>query len=129
MIFNDRLSCSETIIKKNIEVIPLNKHKTPTVSFADKDVTDEFIEYHSYKYHQTNMLGVLTRNVWCIDIDINHADGENGFESIKDIPYYEEIVSNAQDTLVQTTASGGKHIIFINVMVLIMVRKSDIYLE
>ena len=57
-------------------MIPLNKHKTPTVSFADKDVTDEFIEYHSYKYHQTNMLGVLTRNVWCIDIDINHADGE-----------------------------------------------------
>ena len=59
-VFNDRLSCSKTIIKKNIEVIPLNKYKTPTVSFADKDVTDEFIEYHSYKYHQTNVLGVLT---------------------------------------------------------------------
>ncbi|PTK52593.1 bifunctional DNA primase/polymerase [Staphylococcus haemolyticus] len=103
---------AKQLLKKNIEVIPLNKYKTPTVSFADKDVTDEFIEYHSYKYHKTNMLGVLTRKVWCIDIDINHADGENGFESIKDIPYYDEIVSNAQNTLVQTTASGGKHIIF-----------------
>ena len=70
---------AKQLLKKNIEVIPLNKYKTPTVSFADKDVTDEFIEYHSYKYHQTNMLGVLTRNVWCIDIDINHADGEKWF--------------------------------------------------
>ena len=52
------------------------------------------------------MLGVLTRNVWCIDIDINHADGENGFESIKDIPYYDEIVSTGY--ISQTTASGGK---------------------
>lgn len=103
---------AKQLLKKNIEVIPLNKYKTPTVSFADKDVTDEFIEYHSYKYHQTNVLGVLTRKVWCIDIDIDHTDGENGFKSIKDIPYYDEIVSNAQDTLVQTTASGGKHIIF-----------------
>ena len=57
------------------------------------------------------MLGVLTRNVWCIDIDIDHTDGKNGFKSIKDISYYDEIVSNAQNTLVQTTASGGKHII------------------
>ena len=36
----------------------------------------------------------------------------NGFNSLKQIPYYEELVTNAQNTLVQTTASGGKHIIF-----------------
>ena len=100
------------LLKKNIEVIPLNQHKKPTVSFADKDVTDEFIEYHSYQYHQTNVLGVLTRGVWCIDIDVDHEDGKNGFESLKQIPYYDELVTNVQNTLVQTTASGGKHIIF-----------------
>lgn len=100
------------LLRKNIEVIPLNNHKKPTVSFADKDITDEFIEYHSNIYRQTNVLGVLTRGVWCIDIDVDREDGKNGFESIKQIPYYHELVTNAQNTLVQTTASGGKHIIF-----------------
>lgn len=103
---------AKQLLKKNIEVIPLNNHKKPTVSFADKDITDEFIEYHSNIYHQTKVLGVLTRGVWCIDIDVDHEDDKNGFDSLKQIPYYEELVTNAQNTLVQTTASGGKHIIF-----------------
>ncbi|MCE5013270.1 bifunctional DNA primase/polymerase [Staphylococcus warneri] len=100
------------LLKKNIEVIPLNNYKKPTVAFADIDITDEFIEYHSNQYHQTNVLGVLTRGVWCIDIDVDHEDGKNGFDSLKQIPYYDELVANAQNTLVQTTASGGKHIVF-----------------
>lgn len=103
---------AKQLLKKNIEVIPLNNHKKPTVSFADKDITDEFIEYHYNIYHQTNVLGVLTRGVWCIDIDVDHEDGKNGFDSLRQIPYYDELVTNAQNTLVQTTASGGKHIIF-----------------
>ena len=100
------------LLKKNIQVIPLNQHKKPSVTFADIDVTDDFIEYHSNFYHQTHVLGVLTRGVWCIDIDIDHGKGKNGFESLKMIPFYKEIVANAQNTLVQTTPSGGKHIIF-----------------
>ncbi|UXU41354.1 bifunctional DNA primase/polymerase [Staphylococcus aureus] len=103
---------AKQLLKKNIEVIPLNNHKKPTVSFADIDITDEFVEYNSNIYHKTNVLGVLTRGVWCIDIDVDHEDGKNGFVSLKQIPYYEELVTNAQNTLVQTTASGGKHIIF-----------------
>ncbi|MCP6564959.1 hypothetical protein NL503_26600, partial [Klebsiella pneumoniae] len=63
-------------------------------------------------YQHTHVLGVLTRGVWCIDIDINHEEGKDGYESIKYISYYDEIVTNAQNTLVQTTPSGGKHIIF-----------------
>ncbi|WP_432718028.1 bifunctional DNA primase/polymerase [Staphylococcus equorum] len=100
------------LLKKHIQVIPLNKYKKPSVTFADIDVTDDFIEYHSSFYHQTHVLGVLTRGVWCIDIDVNHNEGKNGFESLKHIPFYNEIVTNAQNTLVQTTPSGGKHIIF-----------------
>ncbi|PTJ88609.1 bifunctional DNA primase/polymerase [Staphylococcus simulans] len=103
---------AKQLLKRNIQVIPLNKYKKPIVTFADIQITDEFIDRHKSLYQHTHVLGVLTRGVWCIDIDINHADGENGFDSIKDIPYYEEIVTNAQNTLVQTTASGGKHIIF-----------------
>lgn len=100
------------LLKKNIQVIPLNKYKKPSVSFADIGITDYFIEHHASLYHQTHVLGVLTRGVWCIDIDINHVEGKNGFESLKHIPFYDEIVTNAQNTLVQTTPSGGKHIIF-----------------
>ena len=99
------------LLKKNIQVIPLNQHKKPSVTFADIDVTDDFIEYHSSLYHQTHVLGVLTRGVWCIDIDVDHIKDKNGFESLKMIPFYKEIVANAQNTLVQTTPSGGKHII------------------
>lgn len=103
---------AKQLLKKNIQVIPLNKYKKPSVTFADVDITDDFIEQHKYLYHHTHVLGVLTRGVWCIDIDINHANGNDGFDSIKHIPYYNEIVTNAQNTLVQTTPSGGKHIIF-----------------
>ena len=100
------------LLTKRIQVIPLNDYKKPSVSFADIDITDEFIEYHSNIYNQTNVLGVLTRGVWCIDIDVDHQEGSNGIESLKQIPFYDEIVTNAQNTLVQTTPSGGKHIIF-----------------
>ena len=100
------------LLKKNIQVIPLNQYKKPSIPFADIDVTDDFIEYHSSLYHQTHVLGVLTRGLWCIDIDVDHQEGSNGLESLKMIPFYAEVVANAQNTLVQTTPSGGKHIIF-----------------
>ncbi|MEB8115654.1 bifunctional DNA primase/polymerase [Staphylococcus saprophyticus] len=100
------------LLKKHIQAIPLNEYKKPSVSFADIEITDDFIEYHSNLYNQTNVLGVLTRGVWCIDIDVDHHEGVNGIESLKQIPFYDEIVTNAQNTLVQTTPSGGKHIIF-----------------
>lgn len=99
------------LLKKNIQVIPLNEYKKPSVSFADITINDEFIEQYKHIYHQTHVLGVLTRGVWCIDIDVNHAEGKNGFESLKMVPFYDEIVANAKNTLVQTTPSGGKHII------------------
>lgn len=100
------------LLKKHIQVIPLNKYKKPIVTFADIDITNDFIESHSNLYHRTHVLGVITRGVWCIDIDVDYAKGKNGFESLKHVPFYDEIVTNAQNTLVQTTPSGGKHIIF-----------------
>lgn len=103
---------AKKLLEKNIQVIPLNKYKRPSVAFKDIQVTEDFIDYHSQLYHNTLVLGVLTRGVWCIDIDIDLMAGKDGFESLKNIPFYDEIVTNAQNTLVQTTASGGKHIIF-----------------
>ncbi|PTJ78826.1 bifunctional DNA primase/polymerase [Staphylococcus kloosii] len=103
---------AKNLLKKNIQVIPLNEYKKPSVSFADVTITDKFIDQYKHIYHQTHVLGVLTRGVWCIDIDVDHGKGQNGFESLKMIPFYEEIIANAQNTLVQTTPSGGRHIIF-----------------
>ena len=74
------------LLTKHIQVIPLNEYKKPSVSFADIDITNDFIEYHSSLYHQTHVLGVLTRGVWCIDIDVDHQEGSNGLESLKMIP-------------------------------------------
>src|SRR5699024_2145931 len=103
---------AKELLHKNIQVIPLDQYKKPTVSFKDAVIDDDFIEYHARHYHQTNVLGVLTRDVWCIDIDVDHTEGNNGFESIEHIPFKDELVTNMDNTLVQTTPSGGKHIIF-----------------
>ena len=116
-------NAAKYLLNKDVQVVPLNDNKKPTVSFKNVTIDDDFIDNNFLAYANTNVLGVLTRGLWCIDIDINHVNGESGFDSLKDIPYYDEFVSNAQNTLVQTTASGGKHVIFKNVMALNMLRK------
>lgn len=103
---------AKNLLEKNVQIIPLNQYKKPSVSFKDIQIDNYFIDYHSKIYHETFVLGVLTRGLWCIDIDVDHDKNKNGFESLEFIPYYEEIVSNMNNTLVQTTPSGGKHIIF-----------------
>lgn len=103
---------AKNLLQKDIQTIPLDEYKKPTVTFKDITIDNDFIEYHDTAYKRTSVLGVLTRGIWCIDIDIDHADGKNGFESLKYIPFYDELTSNMNNTLVQTTASGGKHIIF-----------------
>lgn len=92
-----------------LQVIPLDKQKKPIVSFKDKTIDQEFINRNIESYSKVSALGMLTRGVWCIDIDLH---GVNGFESLKRNPYYDELVENAKNTLVQSTPSGGKHIIF-----------------
>lgn len=101
-------NAAKYLLSKDVQVVPLNDNKKPTVAFKNVTIDDDFIDSNYLAYANTNVLGVLTRGLWCIDIDINHVNGENGFDSLKDIFYYEEFVTNAQNTLVQTTASGGE---------------------
>lgn len=103
---------AKAMLQKNIQIIPLNKNKRPLLKFADIEITDEFIEEHKELYLNTNVLGILTRGLWCIDIDIDRTKNENGFDSIKINPFHEEIKENYQQTLVQITATGGQHIVF-----------------
>ena len=103
---------AKSMLQKNIQMIPLTKNKRPLLKFADIEITDEFIEEHKELYLNTNVLGILTRGLWCIDIDVDHTKNENGFDSIKKNPFHEEIKENYQQTLVQITATGGQHIVF-----------------
>lgn len=103
---------AKSLLKKDVQIIPLDHNKKPLVSFKNIEIDELFIEQHKNIYMAAFVLGVLTRGYWCIDIDTNHIDGVNGFQSLQNIPYTDELRYNYTHTLVQTTASGGKHIVF-----------------
>lgn len=103
---------AQLLLSKGVQCIPLNEHKTPRVSFKDIPVTAAFIETYQQLYESSQCLGALTRALWCIDIDRNHADGVDGYESLKSIPFFNELTENMNQTMTQSTPSGGIHIIF-----------------
>lgn len=98
------------VIDEEMEFIPV-QNKLPLVKYKDVPITAEFIEAHQTEYQQASAMAVLCRGVWCIDIDVNHG-AVNGFESLKGLPYYEELKKNALATWRQKTPSGGRHLIF-----------------
>ncbi|WP_028125164.1 bifunctional DNA primase/polymerase [Eremococcus coleocola] len=97
------------LLNYGLQIIPLDQHKKPIVAFKDITIDSDFVNRNIEAYSKVSAFGMLTRGVWCIDIDLH---GHNGFESLKRIPYYDELVDNAKNTMVQSTPSGGKHIIF-----------------
>lgn len=99
-------------LDSGIQIIPLNENKRPLVSFGNVEITPIFIETYKTYYDNATMIAVLCRGVWCIDIDVNHGDEANGFASLESIPFYGELDKNANETMIQQTASGGMHIIF-----------------
>lgn len=104
---------AKLLLKKGIQTIPLSTasgQKKPLLSFKDIVINERFININSQLYQRSNMLGVLTRDVWCLDIDIK--DGKNGLIELQKIPYYEELNRNFSRTLKQQTPSGGIHYIF-----------------
>ncbi|OQO71173.1 DNA primase [Enterococcus villorum] len=100
------------LLEKGVQCIPLNEYKTPVFSFKDISITYDFLFSKKYAYQNTVSMGILTRGLWCIDIDIGHNDGKNGFESLATIPFFDELDQNAKNTMVQTTPSGGIHMVF-----------------
>jgi hypothetical protein len=101
-----------SMLNKGFECIALDKNKRPLHRFKDITIDESFLNANRQLYERTSVLGVLTKKVWCIDIDLNHSDNKNGFESIEANPFKTEIKHNAERTLIQATASGGMHIIF-----------------
>lgn len=100
------------LLELNIECVPLNEFKVPRISFKDIVIDQSFIEDNKQVYQSSQCFGALTRDIWCIDIDRNHVDGENGYDSLVTIPFYQELNENAVKTMIQSTPSGGMHIIF-----------------
>lgn len=103
---------AQKMLERGVQTIPLDNRKKPTIFFKNRKVDSDFIDKNIEAYQSTSVLGVLTRSVWCIDIDIDHVEGVNGFDSLKGMPYLDELTVNIKSTLVQTTPSGGRHIIF-----------------
>jgi len=100
------------LLKDNLESIPINYYKRPKLKFKDIPITEEFIKENRNSYESASGLALLCRGVWCIDIDVNHGS-ENGFESLKELEdVWPDIVRNGQQTYVQTTPRGGKHMVF-----------------
>lgn len=108
-----RLQEAERLLELGIQTVPLDGKKRPTVAYKDIEVTKQFIEDNKKAYSQTTSLGALCRGIWCIDIDVNHTEGVNGFESLEYLPFDEELKQNMAQTMVQRTPSGGKHVIFV----------------
>lgn len=101
------------LLEENLQTIPLNYYKKPRLAFGGVPITKEFIEQNKELYQSAQGLGMLCRGVWCLDIDINHDDNENGFESLKELEdVWPDIVKNGKQTFVQTTPRGGKHLVF-----------------
>lgn len=100
-------------LAQNIEIIPVTETKRPLFKFVDvPKITQAFIDQHKLQYKTAQAFGVLCRGVWCVDIDVGHNEMDNGFQSLEQLPYYDELMENAKNTWVQDTPSGGKHLIF-----------------
>ena len=63
-------NAAKYLLSKDVQVVPLNDNKKPTVAFKNVTIDDDFIDNNYMAYANTNVLGVLTRGLWCIDIDI-----------------------------------------------------------
>lgn len=102
-----------SLLQDGLQAIPLNYEKKPKVSFGDIPITEDFINANCEAYYTSQAMALLCRGIWCMDIDINHARDENGFESLQELEdVWPDIVRNAQQTYVQYTPRGGRHLVF-----------------
>ncbi|SFL49724.1 bifunctional DNA primase/polymerase [Lactococcus garvieae] len=129
-----------SFLSKGYQVIPLSrKTGTPVTRFKDIPVTEEFIKNLNWENCD---IALLMRGVWCIDIDTHSLDAElakqiknmikifgadllsvlktansnnlglDGYSSILNHEYKEEILNNFKNTYLEQTASGGLHVLF-----------------
>lgn len=95
--------------KSGFEVFPLTPNsKTPLKgTHGSKDATTDTQQIKTWWHdHPTANIGVTTRSFFVLDVDVNHADGQDGRKSL-------EVLQNSKGKLPPThivlTANGGEH--------------------
>lgn len=53
-------NAAKYLLSKDVQVVPLNDNKKPTVAFKNVTIDDDFIDNNFLAYANTNVLGVLT---------------------------------------------------------------------
>lgn len=127
---------AHSFLDKGYQVIPLSrKTNTPIVKFKDIPITHELIDTINW----TNCdYALLMRGIWCIDIDTHNLTYElsqqiksmikifgsdllsvlkvngdlDGYSSILNNEFKNELLDNFKNTYMELTASGGMHILF-----------------
>lgn len=123
--------------EKGYQCIPVLKDKKqPSYKFAGINITESVINQWDWKDKQ---IAMLARDVWFVDIDTHNLSPEikgeirkglidKGLDYIYQLPYedmnfegystlykslyFEEIMTNAKESYVEVTKTGGLHIIF-----------------
>lgn len=128
-----------SFLKKGYQVIPLSrKTGTPIIQFKDIPITEDVI--NSVDWSDCDY-ALLMRGIWCIDIDTHQMDenlaqemfrmikifgsdiisvmvtdknnfGLDGYSSIINHEYKDELLSNFRNTYIELTQTGGMHILF-----------------
>lgn len=92
---------------KGLSVLPI-AGKRPLIKFADRDplTADEIKTI--WQKHPFAQIALRTDKFFVVDIDRNHEDNVDGFNSIKQLPteYFPE-------TLTQTTRHGGQQLFYL----------------
>lgn len=122
---------------KGYQCIPLNpSNNTPCYAFKNIDITPAVINDMNWS---NKRIGILCRGIYILDIDTHNLcaiDREKikqnfisngldyiyqlnygnqnlgGYSTLKNSPYFEEIINSARSSYVEVTKSGGLHIIF-----------------
>lgn len=128
-----------SFLKKGYQVIPLRKDTgTPMIKFKDIEITEDIIK--SMDWLDCDY-ALLMRGMWCIDIDTHDMDeqlakqlkrmiktmgidllsvlttekynnGLDGYSSLLNNEYKDELIKNFKNTFLEITDSGGMHILF-----------------
>lgn len=122
---------------KGYQCLPLNpSNNTPCYAFKNINITPSVINDMNWS---NKRIGILCRGVYILDIDTHNLstidkekikqnfirngldyiyqlpyENQNlgGYSTLKNSPYFEEVINSARSSYVEVTKSGGLHIIF-----------------
>lgn len=93
---------------KGLSVLPVGTNKHPLIKFADRKALSADEIKTIWQKHPYAQIALRTDEFFVVDIDRNHEDNVDGFESIKQLPeeYFPE-------TLTQETKHGGRQLFYL----------------